>query len=106
MLIGYYRNVSAASPTSPPSHIGSASRSAQATRMSVEPANGFVGVPASYRPYRRRIDPQDIEIATRPCDPTYRRSASSAGSSLTLANGNSPPRGVKITEHSTIMGVF
>jgi hypothetical protein len=56
--------------------------------------------------YRRRIDPQDIEIATRLCDPTYRRSASSAGSSLTLAKGNSPPRGVKITEHSTIMGVF
>ena len=39
-------------------------------------------------------------------DPTYRRSASSAGTSLTVAKGNSPPRGVKITEHSTIMGVF
>jgi hypothetical protein len=99
MLIGYYRNVSAASPTVRPAHIGSACRSAQAPRMSVEPANGFVGVPASYRP-------PDIEIATRQCDPTYRRSASSAGSSLTLAKGNSPPRGVKITEHSTIMGVF
>jgi hypothetical protein len=37
---------------------------------------------------------------------SYRRSASLAGSSLTVANGNSPPRGVKITEHSTIIGVF
>jgi hypothetical protein len=39
-------------------------------------------------------------------DPTYRRSATSAGSSLTVARGNSPPRGVKTTEHSTVMGVF
>jgi hypothetical protein len=39
-------------------------------------------------------------------DPCYWRSATSAGSSLTVAKGNSPPRGGKITEHSTIMGVF